>query len=96
MDCIAKVVAFHCYMVPTIHMQGEHSLLYYHAEVSLQKDIGTTLLSYYSNTVNTTTLVPNKNRSLVQWDQLRITSLVLTSSLCFFFMSYFFCARLHL
>ena len=48
MDCIAKVVVFHCYMVPTIHMQGEHSLLYYHAEVSLQKDIGTTLLSYYS------------------------------------------------
>ena len=27
----------HVYMVPTIYLQGEHSLLCYHAEVSLQK-----------------------------------------------------------
>ena len=45
-----KVVEFHCYMVPTIYLQGEHSrLLYHQAEVSLQKDVGTTLLSYYTN-----------------------------------------------
>ena len=36
------------YMIPTIYLQGEHSLHSYHADVSLQKDVGTTLLTFYS------------------------------------------------
>ena len=33
-------------MAPTIYLQGERSLLCYQVEVSLQKDVGATLLSH--------------------------------------------------
>ena len=48
---LIKVAVLHCYMVPTIYLQGEHSLICNHAEVSLQKKSKNCLLSCYSKII---------------------------------------------